>query len=197
MNHKKTAMTVTTILCAMLFIVIGSCFSAFVYKDQIIKVNDPKLLVIEGISVFNEKGDKNIDKIELSQMKLGLKPATGEEDVETSIPSSITDKQGSEGHYAKFKVYAPSGASVYITNIKLETKGDQSKVQEERKNIFVAIKELGKSVSLEKDKTKLGDFEASDERVTYTFLVWLSAKSSDELKGTNISFDLSIEALAS
>ena len=34
MNKKNIATTMATLLCACLFIVIGSCFSAFLYKNE-------------------------------------------------------------------------------------------------------------------------------------------------------------------
>ena len=197
MQRKNIAMTMSTILCAFTFIVIGSCFSAFIYKDEVIKVTDPKIILGDNIQVFSSEGDKVIDKLDLSQMKLGLKPATGEEDSVTNIPTTVTDKQGSEGQYAKFKLYAPSGARVYITNIKIENSKESAEdVENERENIMVAIKEIEDSAkSLVGNKIELGQAVASDERISYTFLIWLSGKVSDKLESSKISFDISFEAV--
>lgn len=197
MNKDNFAKTTVTILSALLFIVVGSCFTAFMYKTEVVKVNDPRIVTISGISVFNEKGDKTITKLELSNMKLGLKPATGEENADTGIPSTVHDHQGSEGHFAVFKLYAPSGCSIYVTNIKIESDKKEEVIKKERENIMVSIKELKESTtSLKEDKVLVGKTEASEERNTYTFFVWLSAKTSDEFDSTTISFDLSFEALA-
>ena len=197
MQRKNIAMTMSTILCALTFIVIGSCFSAFIYKDEVIKVTDPKIILGDNIQVFSSEGDKVIDKLDLSQMKLGLKPATGEEDSVTNIPTTVTDKQGSEGQYAKFKLYAPSGARVYISNIKIENSKESAEdVENERENIMVAIKEIEDSAkSLVGNKIELGQAVASDERISYTFLIWLSGKVSDKLESSKISFDISFEAV--
>ena len=75
MNRNNTAITITTILCALFFIVVGSCFSAFLYAGEIVKVENPKIVASQGISVFDESGNKSIETLELSKMKLGLKPA--------------------------------------------------------------------------------------------------------------------------
>ena len=197
MDRKNVAMTVTTILCALTFIIIGSCFSAFIYKNEVIKVENPKVVKAQNIEVFSSDGDKVVEKLELSKMKLGLKPATGEEDAVTSIPTTVTDKQGSEGQYAKFKLFAPSGASIYITNVVIENKKEKADViAAERENIKVAIKEIDKSSkSLAEEKVFLGSVEANEERMEYTFLIWLSGKVSDKLESSTISFNISFEPL--
>ncbi len=194
MLRKNISAVMATILSALLFIVIGSCFSAFVYRKEIVKVENPKLILAEGISAFNEDGDKIITELKLSKMKLGLKPATGEEDSETNIPITVTDKKGSEGQYVKFKVYIPNGAAIYVTDIKIDSKEDKEKINKERENIMVSIKEIkGSSVSLKEDKVSLGTLEASDEKKSLTFYVWLSNKAGDILEASTISFNVSFE----
>lgn len=197
MDRKNIAMTVCTILSALVFIVIGACFSTFIYKDEMVKVNNPRVVLAQNMQIFSSDGDKVIEKLELSKMKLGLKPATGEEDAVTSIPTTVTDKNGSEGQYAKFKLYAPSGAKIFITNIVIENVNEkQETITKERENIKVAIKEISNSTkSLVGEKIELGQAEASDERLPYTFMIWLSGKVSDKLESSTISFDISFEEL--
>ncbi len=197
MRRKNLATTVATMLCALLFIVIGSCFSSFIYKREIIKVLDPPLVLAEGMAVFDADGDKSITKLKLSSMKLGLKPATGEEDAETNIPSTVHSRKGSEGQYATFKVYVPSGAKVVIKNIKIESKEKEEDIKKERENIKVAIKEFEDGAkSLTEDEVTLGNVDASDERQELTFYVWLSAKAGDVLKASTISFEIHFESLS-
>lgn len=190
-NFAKTA---TTMLCALLFIVIGSCFSAFLYKSEIVKVENPKIATASGISVYDQKGENTISVLKLSKMKLGLKPATGEEDADTGIPTTVHNKQGSEGVYAVFNLLAPSGAKIYITNIKIEGDVSEEIIKSERENIKVSIKEIDESTtSLKEDKVLLGQTEASSEKTKYTFLVWLSSKIDKDFNSVAISFDLSFE----
>ncbi|MBR2909917.1 MAG: hypothetical protein IKC11_06230 [Clostridia bacterium] len=195
MKRKNIAMTVCTILSALTFIVIGACFSAFVYKDEVIKVKNPKVTVARNIQVFASDGEKTLDELKLSQMKLGLKPATGEEDSLTSIPTTITDKQGSEGQYAKFKLYAPEGAKVSIQNIKIENEKESAEdIAKERENIMVAIKGIDDSTkSLAGDKIELATVPASEDKEEYTFLIWLSGKAGNKLESSTISFDITFE----
>jgi len=190
-NFAKTA---TTMLCALLFIVIGSCFSAFLYKSEIVKVENPKIVTASGISVYDQKGEKTISTLELSKMKLGLKPATGEEDADTGIPTTVHNKQGSEGVYAVFNLLAPSGAKIYITNIKIEGEVSEEIIKSERENIKVSIKEIDQSTtSLKEDKVLLGQTEGSSDKTKYTFMIWLSSKIDKDFNSATISFDLSFE----
>ncbi len=196
MRRRNLAASIATALCALSFIVIGSCFTAFKYKDEMIKVESPKIVASEGISVFNSEGDKTISSLKLTELKLGLKPATGEEDPETNIPSTVHDKKGSEGEYACFKIYAPKGAKIYVQNIKIENRKNPDEANAERENIYVAVKEIKNSTkNLVDDRVYLGDISASDERQEHTFYVWLDAKAGKKLMSSTISFEVSFESL--
>lgn len=196
MNRENLAKTITIILTTMLFIVVGSCFSAFLYKDEMIEVKDPPVYVADGMQIFNEDGDKVITTLKLSKMPLGLKPATGDEDSVTNIPSTVTDRQGSEGLYAKFKIFAPENVTIKVKNIKIQSKNQKEEVNKERDKIFVAFKELETSaVSLQEDEVNIGNIMASDERQSLTLYVWLSSKAGNALKATKISFDIYFEKI--
>lgn len=189
MLRKNVAPVVATILSCLLFIIIGSCFSAFLYKNEIIKVENPKIFKSENIIIYEEKGEDIITEIKLSKMKLGLKPATGEEDSETNIPSTIVDKQGSEGHYAKIMVMAPEGCKIVLSDIVINSKCKEEEIKEERKNIMVAIKEIKNSAkNLSLEQVELGIISPSNENIPLTFYVWLSGKASDILEASIIKF---------
>lgn len=195
MKRKNVAMTIATILCALGFIIIGSCFSAFIYSKEMVEVENPKLVLAGGISVFSKDGEI-INELNLSKLKLGLKPSTGEEDVETSIPTTVTDKQGSEGQYSKFKLYAPKGVSIYISDINIESEHSEEEIKGERENIMVAIEEIKDSaVSLKEDRVLLGTLEATEEQKEYTFFIWLNGKAGECLEASKISFKINFEAL--
>ncbi len=194
MNKNNTAITVTTILCALFFIVVGSCFSAFLYEDEIVKVEKVNVIASEGVQVFDKDGKKEIEKLELSTLKLGLKPATGEEDATTKIPTTVHEKQGTEGVFAKFKVNAKNGAKIFVTNIKFSGKVSEKVIEEERENVMVSISQISESTnSLKKEKVLLGEISGSEESVDLTLFVWLSASISDKFNSETISFDLLFE----
>lgn len=194
MNKNNTAITITTILCALFFIVVGSCFSAFLYEDEIVKVEKVNVVVSEGVQVFDKDGKKEIEKLELSTMKLGLKPATGEEDATTKIPTTVHEKQGTEGVFAKFKVKAKNGTKIFVTNIKFSGKVSEKVIEEERENVMVSISQISESTnSLKEEKVLLGEISGSEECVDLTLFVWLSASISDKFNSETISFDLLFE----
>ena len=189
MLKKNIAPVVATILSALTFIIIGSCFSAFFYKKEVVKVENPKLILFSGVSAFDESGQSEITEIELSEMKLGLKPATGEEDSQTNIPVTITDKKGSEGQFAKFQIKTAETVNVYVVNVKIEGENASRELDNERENIMVAIKEFGgEALNLSGEKILLGKLDASQDNQTLTFLIWLSSKVSDIVESSTISF---------
>lgn len=191
MEKKSVAATILVIFLAMLFSVIGACFSAFLYKDTKITVENVAIAK-SGVEIFSDKKlKKAASKLKLSEMELGLKPATGKIDEETLVPSTITDSGTSEGYYAK--VYVPAGSkfSVSVKNIKIETKLNKIEANEERKNIYISIKGVKNSTkTLEKDEFEIAKFENINETFELTFLIWLGSLSGEELKGSKISFDL-------
>ena len=194
MNRENLAKTITVILSTIFFIVVGSCFSAFLYKYEMVEVENPKIFVAEGMQIFNDDGDKTIEVLELSKMSLGLKPTTGEEDPDSDIPITVSDRQGSEGLYAKCKVFAPSGAVIKIKDIHFETTQDKSIIDKERDNIYVSVREIENStVSLKNEELILGALEPSDEKQSCTFFIWLSGKTGDDLKAVRIFFNIYFE----
>ena len=79
MNKKSVSASILVLFLALVFAVIGACFATFVYKDKKIEFDEIKVVAAEGIEVFDdEKLENKISKLKLSDMKLGLKPATGE-----------------------------------------------------------------------------------------------------------------------
>lgn len=197
MNKNNTAITVTTILCTLFFIVVGSCFSVFLYADEIVKIQNPKIYVTGDIKVFDEKGEKEIDVLKFSEMKLGLKPATGDEDATTKIPTTVHDKQGTEGVFAKFKILAPSGAKVVVSNIKFDGKISEEIVEKERENIMISMSNSKKEAkSLKDENVHVFDVSPSSEKTELTLLVWLSSSISNDFNSETISFDLRFEVPA-
>ena len=196
MEKKSVSATILVLFLALTFSVIGICFSVFVYPKTKITIENV-LISASNISVYKDKELKTkIDKLELSKMELGLKPATGELDSESQIPSSITDKGTSEGYYAS--VYIPSGKDykISVTNVKIETEKNQTEADFERRNIFVSIKDvLNTTKSIENNVTVLVWFENNNEVRKLTFLFWLGSLASDKLVGAKISFTLLFEEI--
>ena len=165
----------------------------FVYQEKKITVQNPSIIASSGVLVYDSKDEEQapIDKLKFNDMALGLKPITGDADADTGIPSTMTDKIGTEGLYATVKVTAPAGLKIVITNIQINSEQDKEKVQEERKNIFMAIKDKQNSAqSLEEESITLVDEELEVKEKEYTIFFWLDGKAGEALTGAKISFEL-------
>lgn len=196
MEKKSVSATFLVIFLALTFSVIGICFSVYVYQDTKIVIENITISTT-GISVYSDKDLQNsATSLNLSNMDLGLKPATGELDSETQIPSTITDEGTSEGYYAT--VYVPAGVNfkITITNVVIDTKENEIEANNERKNIFISIKDIENSTkSIEEDITEIATFSNVTETQKLTFLIWLGSLAGDELVGSKISFTLNFEAI--
>lgn len=190
MRKKSFAATITIIFCAIFVSVVGATFSTYMLRKNIVKIENPKIITVQGISVFDEE-NKKISVIKLNDMKLGLKPATGEEDSESEIPSTVTSSMGTEGYYAKFKVTSENEFQIFIENIKIETRQNKNKVQKERENIKVALEGIkNTTTNLVNSEVLLYSNSGGCDKKEFTLLIWLTAKAGDDLKGAKISFDV-------
>ena len=196
MNKKSVSATILVLFLALFFSVVGSCFSMFVYRYSRTLVEKVGV-VAEGVEVYGDKNlGKKITKLKLSDMELGLKPVTGEIDSETQIPSTIDDAGTSEGYYSTVYVKVTGNFRLSIHNIKIDSSHNEDLINEEKKNIFVAIKDLKNSVkTLENEGVEICRYSDVSEPVKITFLIWLGSLASDELEGAKISFDIKFVAI--
>ena len=193
MEKKNVATTLVLILSALVFTVIGSCFMNLVYADTKITVSNPKVNVVSGVLVYDSKDENKtqIEYLKFSDSELGLKPVTGEQNSETKIPSTVTDKTGSEGLYSTIKVTAPAGLRITINNVKIDSKEKREDIEKERENLFVGVMDTEDGAkSLKEDETILITEPLAVEDKEYTILFWLDSKAADILKGAKISFDI-------
>ena len=197
MNKKSVSASILIMFLALVFAVIGSCFSSFVYTDKKIKFEEIRLVCASGISIFeDEEYTKQVSKLKLSDMELGLKPATGELDEETKIPSTITDQGTSEGYYETIYVKSSVPYRIIINNIKIENKKDVEKANGERENIFIAIKDFDNTTkSLESEEIVVADISENYEIREFTFLFWLGSLSGEELVGSIITFNIEFKTI--
>ena len=197
MEKKSVSATILVLFLALFFSVVGSCFSFFVYKYSRIVVEKVGVVADESIEVFSdEKLKKKISQLKLSDMELGLKPATGEVDAESQVPSTIVDDGTSEGYYSTVYVKCFGNFRISVNNIKIDSDHDEELVKEERKNVFIAVKDLKNSVkSLEDNGVEICRYSDVKEPLKITFLIWLGSFASDELEGSKISFDINFVAI--
>lgn len=197
MNKKSVAASFLVVFLAITFSVIGSCFMAFVYKDTKIEVKEVSVMFADGIGVYqNKELSEPVSTLKLSDMKIGLKPATGEVDAETMIPSTITNQGTSEGYYAKVFVKTNINYKIIMKNIVIESKKDEHDVKEERKNLFISIKDIANSTkTLEEEETEIVTFSDVSETQELIFLIWMGGLANETLEGSKISFTLDFVAV--
>lgn len=190
MNKKNIAATVVLLLCSVLFATVGSTFMNLVYEKNKIVVKNPEVVAAQLVKIFasDDEEKTQISQLLFNEMGLGLKPVTGEADEQTNIPSTVTEKNGTEGLYAQIKVTAPKNLQISVTNLKIEGVEDDKDAQKQRKNMWVALKDVQDSAkTLEEDSVVLTKFsEALDEK-ELIFYFWLSGDGK-ALKGATISF---------
>lgn len=193
MNKKSVSATILILFMALFFSVVGTCFYTFVYDRTRTLVTAVGVINDENIQIFSdEKLKKKVSELKLSNMDIGLKPATGEVDSETQIPSTIDDKGTSEGYYSTVYVVSSGKFRIQLNNIQIKSDHDEELIEEEKKNIFVGIMDLKNSVkTLENDGIEICRYtDVSTEPIKITFLIWLGSLASDELEGARISFDI-------
>ena len=197
MNKKSVAASVLVVFMAIVFSVVGICFSYFVYKDTKIVVSKVMLSATEGIEVYSDKELKvSANELKLSNMDVGLKPATGELDQETQIPSTINDEGTSEGYYSKIFVKASKNYKIVVKDVEIVSDKDEIEIKEQRKNIFVAIKDVKNSTkSIEKEVTEIASFQDVSETQELVFYIWLSSLTDDVLEGAKINFTLDFQVI--
>ncbi len=191
-SKKSVAVSVCALLLICLFAVVGSCFMAYLYEDEKVVIKSPRIVAGAGISVTNSKGEP-IDKLEFSDLKLGLKPVTGELDSETKVPVTVHDKNGSEGIFAKFSVKSSRVTKLSVQNLRIEG-NDSLDFAQERKNIWLSVMEVKNSTNnFEDEKVELCELTASTEGATFTLLLWFASVSSENFESSTISFDIVLE----
>ncbi|MBQ8451971.1 MAG: hypothetical protein IJ538_04290 [Clostridia bacterium] len=192
MEKKSIAATILVIMLALVFSVVGVCFSSFIASAKKIEVQTIKINSSNGIVVFvDEEKKQTANELKLSVLETGLKPATGEVDAETEIPTTVNDEGTTEGYYGSVFVESTADFWVTISNISIKGRKDASLIEKERKNIYITIKGVEKSTKTFEDNiVTLGKIQGSADLIEITVFVWLGALAGDDLEGAKINFDL-------
>ena len=76
------------------------------------------------------------------------------------------------------------------------SKKDQIEANEQRKNIFISIKDIKNSTKdLNDDVIEIASFENVNETLKLTFYIWLGSLAEDALEGSKINFTLDFELI--
>ena len=197
MEKKSVSATLLILYLSALFAVVGSCFYAFVFKEKQIKIEEVRIVADSSMLVYEDENKTKIAKnLRLSDMEIGIRPATGKVDKDFKVPSTINDEGTSEGYYATVYVDSSINYKIVLKNIMIESKEDELEVKEERKNIFISIKDiLDTTKTLEDEETEIVVFSDVKDTQKLTFFIWLGADAGKSLQGAKISFDLEFLAI--
>ena len=197
MDKKSVSATILVFYLAVIFSVVGACFSSFVFVKTKIEVKSVAIQVGQGVEVFeDEMLTRKVTKLKLSELEFGLKPVTGEIDAVTNVPSTITCEGSTEGYYSSVYVKSSVDFKIVVKDIRVESEKNALDVKEERKNIFISIKDVGNTTkSLENDEVEIVVFRDNMETQKLTFLIWLDALAGEDLEGAQISFVLDFVAV--
>lgn len=186
MEKKTIATTISGLLILIFIIVIGATLSAFKVQKQKVEVKSIKVEAESGILITDKKGKEIVD-LEIKSSDVGIRPATGEEDCTTHVPSTINDSVGTEGAYACFKVVSENDFQIILVSCTLSA-GHEENIDNIRiaslddKSECVKGSELGKVV---------GDGEATDGD-EIIIAVWLDADTTKTIASGDIDIVLGV-----
>ncbi len=186
MDKKNIATTISGLLILIFIVVIGTTLSAFKVDKLKVEVKSIKVEAENGIFVIDEKGN-SISDLEVKSSKVGVRPATGEEDSSTHIPSTINDSVGTEGAYATFKIKSEKEYKMVLLDCKL-TAGEEENLD----NVRIAIMDK-KSESVK--GSELGavlTVGVAPEPKETVIVVWLDADTTKSIASSDISIVLGI-----
>ena len=181
MDKKTVAVTVMTILIVVFLIAIGSTISAFKVSRERVVVSEIMIVYNDGVKVTNKDGE-SIGLLDVKSSAVGVRPATGDEDTETNIPTTVNDAVGTEGAYASFFLTCDTKWEIRLVSCSL-TNGTEENLD----NVRVAIMEEQNEPVCGED---VGSVLARGEQVNnkeYVIVVWLDQETTLSIKGSKIS----------
>lgn len=185
--YKKTV--ATTILCFLVlsfFMLTGATVSAFGVEPKKVEVKTIKITTQDGIAIKSKDGE-NIDELEVKSSSVGVRPATGEEDGTTSIPTTVNDQVGTEGAYGVFNISSQSSWKIILKSCKL-TAGEEENLQ----NVRIGIMENdAKAKSGADSGAILYEGDAVNDRCMVV-VVWLDKDTSKSIVGADISVEIEV-----
>lgn len=91
MKNKDLGVAIGAILILFFIVIVGSSLSAFIIAKNKVEVHSILVTTTSSdIKVTDEKG-KEISALKIKSSAIGVRPATGDESIETEIPTTIND----------------------------------------------------------------------------------------------------------
>lgn len=186
MEKKTTATTIAGILILVLIICVGATLSAFKVQKQKVEVKSISIVSADGILVTDKKG-REIEELDVKSSSVGVRPATGDEDSVTGVPSTINDAVGTEGAYAVCFVKSDKDWCVKLSSCTLS-----SGESENLGNVRIAVlDETSESVK----GSDIGLCLATSSSIKsdkLTIVVWLDADTTKSIASADIKIGLEV-----
>ena len=186
MDKKTVAITILSFLVLTFFISVGSTLSAYSVSRKMVKVSSIAILANDGIRVLDEDGNPIVN-LKVKSSSVGVRPATGEEDSETSIPTTVNDAVGTEGAYAYFYLSSESDWEILLMSCNLTAGANENLT-----NVRVGIMdETGEPHSGKDIGSVLARGESVDSKCVVV-VVWLDQDTTKTIAGAEISLQLKV-----
>ena len=185
MDKKTVATTILCFIILIFFLSVGATVSAFGVAPKKVEVKSISIVSSDGVIVKSQK-DEVINELKVKSSSVGVRPATGEEDGSTSIPTTVNDQVGTEGAYGVFKLTANRDWKIILKSCKL-TSGEDN-----LENVKIAIMEDDAKAKSGKD---LGSVLYQGEEATdkcMVVVVWLDKDTTKSIVGADILIELEI-----
>lgn len=186
MEKKTVAVVIMTLLISAFIICSGATVSAYKVAKEKVSLASVVVKSEGGIIIVNEK-DEESSSLKVHSSAVGVRPATGEEDNETSIPSTVNDAVGTEGAYSVFKITSKVPYKIILNKCSLS-----SGENENLKNVRVAIMEKENEPICGCDKGAILATGEACEKEETVLVVWLSKTTTKSIKGAKISVELTV-----
>lgn len=187
MEKKTVATTIFSCLIVAFIISIGATISAFKVSNEKVCVNS---IVVEkgvGVSVSNKKGIE-LSSLDVKSSAVGVRPATGEENNDTSIPTTVNDAVGTEGAYAYFNLTTEGAYDIILKSCSL------SCGKENLDNVRVAImEEKNDPISGSDFGAVLATSAEKAQEKEVVVVVWLDKTTTKSIAGAKIDVVIEIK----
>lgn len=186
MEKKTIATSIFCVLILIFIVSIGATLSAFKINKDKVEVTSIIVEAEEGISILDKKGAK-LTSLDVKSGNVGIRPATGEEDGDTGIPSTINDAVGTEGAYATFYVTTDSDFEIVLHGCTL-TKGSEDNLD----NVKIAIMDDSSSTVSGTEMGAVLVSKSACKNTEFSVVVWLDADTTKTVAGAKILITLGV-----
>ena len=183
---EKKTIAITILLCLTLIFIVatGATISAFKVAKERVEVERISIFAQDGIVVVNNEGQIVTD-LEVKSASVGVRPATGEQDPSTSIPTTVNDAVGTEGAYACFKITSSKPYKIVLKSCSFE-----NGYEENLRNVRLGIMEQkNEPVGGNNVGAVLTKGESAREK-EMVIVVWLDSDTKKSIAGSKIKIEL-------